>query len=259
MNKENPYVQRIRDWSPILNAKQRNVRNITVVEEDRANCLMHLALIEGTKDHPDRFWDPKYERWEVCYMVTQKEKLKEIQLKFKKHQQTQLNSGNRMPETYPPDLLEERLKVEANIQVKQEEVAMLNEWLKTAVDRIEEEAQVDFSVNPLNWPPGGSLRDGILCEINGQKCERNTEGILVIKEPRSQYDSLLVYRFKAEIMEVMGREYRRRINLEDKAAKRENRDKRPVPKPLAPVYDKASDLITYPGYSQHALSKLQTS
>ncbi len=251
-NRENPYLKRRREFSPILNSKQRNDRNITVDPGSIQNLQSHINMIEGSSDpkHLGRYFDSGSGSFVLSFMPLLKEDLEKVHVTFKGFLQSQVDQGNEPSDLWPPSLLEKRQLLEAQIEIRNEELT----WLREKIEELKkeealvEETKVNFLANPITWPPGGSLSNGILQSINGQKVTLNDDGILVINEPRSPYHGMLVWKFKAQIMGPLGAEHRYRTRKEDKQALVENRPKKRVKYPPRPIYNAKEDKITYPDY-----------
>lgn len=244
---ENPYVARAIERSPILNERQRTIRNVSVQEHSIDNLQSHIYLIEGTKENPGFYYDGERHQLERSFLPILEEDLVEVEKDFQRHKQNQINSGNEPTEQWPANLLEKRQRLEASISVRRDELVWLASRIEELKAEVVEEKQYDFKKkHPLNWPPGGSLRGGVLESINGQRCSVGNDGILFIDEPESPYNQLLVHMFKGLIMMPLGAEYRYRCREETKLAKAENRPPKKVDYPPPPIYKEGE--ITYPNY-----------
>lgn len=94
------------------------------------------------------------------------ERLKEIKQEFKDHQQSRINEGWDKPTVMPPELEARYYDMEARINVREDELARLEQiraaWEKEVEDKRKSEV--------LRYGAQGStqLRDGIVVEIDGQ-------------------------------------------------------------------------------------------
>jgi hypothetical protein len=255
---DNQYVKRLRKLSPILNPAQRNTQNISVVEHDIQNLQSNIFLIEGGTSEPGKYWDSERKAFIIAYLPSRKNDLKKIEEKYKIEKQTALNNGDKPLTEWPEHLLQEKKECQARILIYEEEVSWLKEKIKKAEATAEANKINKSGINPDRRQWGaGKLKDGILVEVAGQKVSPNKSGILEISDPNSPYFSMPVWKWKAEVVNPMFAEFRLRCRNEDKAALLENRPKKAIAFPPAPIFDKKSGNIEYYQYSSKTLSKLK--
>lgn len=257
----NPIIGRIRSQSFILNPANRNAKNGFFNESSPADLKTQIMLIQGGEKEKGQFWDKERSRFEIAYLPSRQKDLKAVESEYKNYCQMQLNSGNRAPENWPDHLLVKKQEAEARIQIHEEELTWLRGKLEAAVKEAEalKPATEGGLYSDRSMWGIAKMRDGVLSHVAGQTCSLNSEGLLEISDAKSPFNSLPVWRFKAEICNPMHSEYSYRCRQEDKAALKENRPKKAVAFPPAPKYDKKTDTIIYTGYSENTLSKLQTS
>ena len=136
---------------------------------------------------------------------------KQIHNEFKNFQQRQVNEGNRRPTIEPPELLEKRLKIEANIDVTKTELTLLEKKL----EEFENKVVKANNENVLKYGVKGSgkLRNGVLCEVDGQKISLTREKILVIDDKRSCYNGMLTADYFEKIVKPWGKAKSKLNNL----------------------------------------------
>lgn len=128
-------------------------------------------------------------------LESHEDKLKE---KFTLYQTTQVNLGYRIPqEMLPEDQLID-LELQATRDVLTEEIGLLEE----ALSKIDSRKKEIDTGNILKYGPVGSgrLHGGILVKIDGQKVSKNKKGELVIDEPSSPYNKMLIHRYRDMVL-----------------------------------------------------------
>lgn len=254
----NSKIERLRQKSPILNVRQRNVRNGIFNENSADDLKSRIILLEGGDEYKNQRWNSEKKKFETAFLEVLRNKLKKVQQEFESYKQMEINTGNRPPKQWPPHLLEKREDAEAHLAVAEEELS----WLKSKLEKVEAEAEKPAKegglfADPRTWS-SSTTRDGIIDTVAGQKCAMNEEGILYITDESSPYQGMLVWKFKGEIALPMFREYSHRQRAEVASTLKENRIRRKVDFPPAPTYNKATDTVVYEGYSDSVLKKLQT-
>ncbi|MBE0654677.1 MAG: hypothetical protein IH594_12810, partial [Bacteroidales bacterium] len=132
-----------------------------------------------------------------------KENLQAIEDRFTSYKVNRKRQGFDRTEEYPPKLLEERCRAEARIDVANREL----EYLKDKLDKFFTQPEQDLEESRiLEFGPrgAGQLRNGVLCEIDGQKVtpiKVDDEEILVISSPKSKYFGLSIPDYRKHIMQ----------------------------------------------------------
>jgi hypothetical protein len=111
--------------------------------------------------------------------------LVEIDEKFKNYCKSQLKQGRAKPTVWPLELLQERLKMEANLFILNEEIIEINRRLKLFAEKDKEISDKDI----LKFGPRGHarLQNSVLVEIDGMGVrehyvKKGEESILIIDE-----------------------------------------------------------------------------
>jgi len=241
----------------------------------RPNYFRQLIIeIEGTKETPGFVFYKSEKNFQRSLIGRQKDKLSDLQGRFTEWQNKIRNQGDLPPKEWPEFLANERNRIEAKIQVYNEEVVELKRRLKEAED-------IEASVKPeesecLPTDKGlwgnGRLRNGMLVSIGGQKTamknmnadEENEDGkdpeyIMCIADDRSPYNNMEVWRFKSEVMKALSIEMGYRQRLENKRAKAEDRAAKILRSwPEAPSWDAKTKTVTLPdSYSDFTKNKLK--
>ncbi len=179
---------------------------------------------------------------EIKYL---KLRLVDVKHAFKNYSQQQINEGNRPAEELPPNLLEEFLRYSAKVDLSDKELAIITAKLETFADE-KEKQELEAMLKPGQWSTA-RIKYGVLSSIGGQKVSLNKRNILAINDPRSPYDTLEVWRYKAEVLIPMAKERSFLNRAEEKLAKAEKR----LPKKKkvkSPKFNKKMSMIEYPGY-----------
>jgi len=185
-----------------------------------------------------------------------KEHLQSFDVAFEQLQQDRINQGRPPITEWPSDLQAEKARFEARIIVANEEYQWLQERFKIASESVEKEQNPGMPPNRKNWNGSRVLVQGILKQIDGQLVDLSNDGILIIEDQRSPYDQMPVWRYEIDVVGAMHEEYRRRKRKEDKAAEKENRPRKPVGFPAAPIFNRKTDSIEYVNYSTKTLRKI---
>jgi len=248
----NPYLQRYRAESLILGKRNATWLNQPVLEGDPSNLKSHLLQIRGGED--GHYFNSHNKRI-PSRMVLLEEQLKEVEQKWNNYCQDRLNVGEPKPVIWPEHLQEQKDRLEAKLQVANEEVRWLSIHLQKAEDQ-KPESRGNLLSNPRYWGTG-NLRDGHLVRIAGWDVAPDDTGLLRISDPTSPYDGIEVWRFKAQVVNPMHYENRLRGRKETKEALEKNRSKKSIPFPKPPTFDPVSGNIEYQGYSNETIRKIK--
>lgn len=163
---------------------------------DKQNIESEIIWLEGNK-HGMVFNRDSGEET-IALIPAAKEQLKELEIKFRTYQQRKVNEGFNRPAEMPNQMLKEKLKLEATLDVYQEELAELKKRLKKFTEAEDGEHKEMVLANGPNG--AGSLHDGILVEIDGQKVTLNEDNVLTIDEPSSPYNKMFVANYRQSIV-----------------------------------------------------------
>lgn len=126
-----------------------------------------------------------------------KKQLRTLQKRFSNYQQQRVNEGYQRPKEMPDEMLKERLELEARLDVFNEELKELKR--REASIQVEEDKEHAHLLLAYGVASGGSLYNGILVELDGQKVSLNSNNILIIDDPLSPYDGVLVADYREYI------------------------------------------------------------
>lgn len=126
------------------------------------------------------------------------QEIEALDLKFKNLKVTARREGRSEPAEMPRQLLEEKLRLEAQIDVISERAAQFKQELVEVEAREQEAEQAKI----LQYGPKGSgkMRDGVLSIIDGQPIRVNRKGVLVINCPQSPYHKMLVEDYRTQVV-----------------------------------------------------------
>lgn len=129
--------------------------------------------------------------------------LSAIDLKFENLKVTARREGKTEPAEMPRQLLDEKLRLEAQIDVISERVAEF----KQEMAKFEAQEQAEQDAKILQYGPIGSgkLRDGILAEIDGQSIKVSRSGTLVINCPQSPYHKMKVEDYRSHVVALFSK------------------------------------------------------
>ena len=180
-------------------------KRYNVYHDEIDRLMINSQILNGGKEKPSIhtiFWDKqniqgqlltiignnkglyKRENTEhIAFIPFVQLKLQELEDKFQKHCKQQTRQGHSRPKEMPPDMLKERLLLEAQLIVYQEEVVELQRRLKLNTDK---EQEISYS-NVLKSGPAGHSRveDGVIVELDGMTVkefreDEDAEPVLII-------------------------------------------------------------------------------
>jgi hypothetical protein len=153
--------------------------------------------LQGLKWELIGFKDGQYrhdEKWYNAKIPLLKNQLAAIEEKFQGYIEQQINAGYDEPENMPIEMFNAKLIIECRLDIAQEELAKVEERLKTFVDK--EDHTSDDRVLRFGLMQSGRLQGGVLVELDGQRIGRNAEGLLIIADKRSIYHGLSVPEYR---------------------------------------------------------------
>jgi hypothetical protein len=183
--------------------------------------------------------------------------LEAIEQKWKDYQKRKLNSGYPKPTEWPKELLNEKLKFQARLDVTQSEVDALTKKLKEFKDV--EEQKTDNNVLEYGCIGHGHFHGtraadpdliNTLKEIDGQTISQTGDGLLIINDSRSIYFGLSVADYRGKVCKQFINEQRQRDREKLKKLQLKAREEGlPLPKQLVargPVKISKSSLPPWP-------------
>lgn len=177
--------------SQILNGGGRHPSFDTILW-DRNSIESEIIWLKGNAK--GMYYDRNSGEESLALIPQAKRHLKELDHRFQNYQQQRVNEGNYRPTEMPSYMLEERLKIEARLDVYKEELMELGKRRKVYKD--EEDKEHEHMLLAYGVASSGSLRDSILVELDGQTVSLNSKNILIIDDEGSPYDGLLVADYK---------------------------------------------------------------
>jgi hypothetical protein len=170
-------------------------------------CQHLLRTLQGNKQ--GKYQTSRGEQ--VSKVQKLKNKIEAVMQQFNQRNKRRVVEGSPPMQELPEDLQEQRLMLEAKLDVALEEVDAVKKQLKSFEEQTEEVADDQM----LKYGPQGhvTLQGGIPAEVDGQKANVNENGIPVIEDKRSPYDGLTVMAYKALVVQPW-LESRNQINRE---------------------------------------------
>lgn len=260
------YVARYTAESYILNPGTGRGLEPMIDSNNLDSLQRELTRIQGANggEHHGEYHLPDVRNsagghWHLSRLFDLRRQLKDIETKFKIYQKAMVNAGNAKPNTYPEEMAEEHAVVTAKIKVCEAEIEKLNSLIRPL---LEVKAEAESAILPRRqWNICETDEDGILTKIGGMLCSRqdpeDDTSILVIRDERSPFDGMFVWRFKAQILGAIVRETSYRQNTERKLAVKEGRPAQPIPHVATPIFNADTQSIEYPGYSNSVLKKIK--
>lgn len=255
MTQKEKFAAMYRRESNILHPLQLGQGNLLepVIEGDLQNLFAHRLRLTGELDGE---WKGHYsynDKWSTAEVPTYELMLKELAGDFRNHQQMELNQGNQLSKEYPKELLAKREQLEAKLLVFDEEVKFLDKLIVSAqTSKKEADEKREPVLGKKSTWNRQEQRNGVLTSVAGQVVKPDEDGILRISDPRSPYNTLLVYRWRGEVVRPLNREFSWRTRQE---MKKVPDDRKKVHYPAAPTYDRKTDKISYEGYAPGPLKK----
>lgn len=163
---------------------------------DRRSVQTELFRLQG--DENGLITNRTYGTSVPAYIPAVQEKLRQLKAKFAEYCSERDKQGFKIPEVMPPDMLKERLQLEAKLDCFLREAEQLENMLAKH-EEVQEEIHNSecLSHGPLG---NGVLKNGDLESIDGQAVSR-INGILVITESGSPYKGMSVRDYRSKISE----------------------------------------------------------
>ena len=228
---------------------------------DKRNCEA-VALEIGGNDKGVYF---KQDVARIAGIPYTKNQLKELAEEWESFKKRIVREGYGIPtdEQMPIKLQDRKYILESRLDILEEELVKINDKLKTFVDKEEEESTEAVLKNGLMCC--GSLRDGVLNEIDNQNCkmidQEDEEEILCIVDNRSIYNFMSVsdYRKLAAIFRAS------EIERDVQELKRIQAEQKRRGLPISQEYSSYNrvvpkeDLPAWPAWAiNHKIEKLET-
>jgi hypothetical protein len=177
---------RFRLDSQILNSGSAAPGDIFKIIDWSKDSLKSL-LLELKGNEEGYFYKPDSQIHQLASIPAIENKLTEIDEEFKRYQQMKVNEGHALPEQMPLELMEQKLKAEAKLDVYSEELEQIQKMLEKC-DKKEQEASNKNFLNRKRLGCG-KLRCGILISVDGQHVSTLND-VLIIDDDKSPYDGM---------------------------------------------------------------------
>lgn len=127
-----------------------------------------------------------------------RKQVQECESRFESYCQQREAAGYDRPTTWPPHLLKGRCQAEARLDVSLREIEFLQSKLATMFVEPERKRSDEkvLAFGPLG---SGKLREGVLAELDGQRCQL-IDGVLIITEESSPYHGMRVRDYREFIV-----------------------------------------------------------
>ena len=191
------HYDRLKMSSVVMNAESRHATTSHAGDYNDPVFVRSLKVTwEGNEE--GKHFVPGTEAWRRSRIPGIKDKLTEVDEQFKHYQQRRVNEGNRRPEEMPTEMKEEKLKLEARLDIATEELDVINVHLS----KIESKKRVGDDSKVLKHGPRGHgwLKAGILWEMDGQNVRLTNKDVLVIDDKRSPFDGMMCADYKEHIV-----------------------------------------------------------
>ena len=253
----NEYLERYRRQSTILNGYQNaSSMNQPLIPGNPSNLNSHLLQLLGgdqNSKNPRHYLAPE-NKWVQGRIPYLREELVQLEKKWEQHCLSELKIGNVKPREWPDDLRDKKLKAEARLEISLEE----QQELQRLIDQAEQDKKAREK-KPTNsrLSGAGRLSNGVLVEFCDWNVSMNSEGILAIDDTSSPFNTMEIWRLKAEVLNVISQENVLRHKTEEQQALKEGRSRRKVPYPQTPIWNRNNDLIEYIGIDNSIIRKLK--
>ena len=249
---ENRFISIYQSQSNILAPGAPSMMTEFVVKGNLDNLRSHMLRIKGGTDGD--YLNSQGKRV-PAKLIQLKEQKKNLEDQWERFCQSRIAVGEPKPKIWPEHLQEKKDKLQARLQVAQEEIAWLEKEIGSA--EVGEAARKKKVVSPQHWG-AGQLRNGELIEFCGWSVSPDSSGLLRILDPSSPFNGLAIWRLKSQVVNPLHYEYRVRMRKEAGAAQAENRKRKEVKFPKPPTFDQKSGNIEYPGdYDPSTIRKLK--
>lgn len=249
-------VNRYSRESRILNPRgARGIENFMNFNDPQ---VIRTELIEHKGNQSGEYWNPgrlsgSRSSMHTAVLPSLLDARKALQAMFETYQKSEVAIGNRPPKTWPSNLLDEKIILDAKIRVTELEIEKLEELLKPLEEK--KEAEQNEPLARKHWARC-ELHDGRLVKMAGWRVgfPENEEILHILEGP---FANMPCWMFKSQILKAIQSEesYRRRQEL--KAAEAEERRPRPVAKVLTPTWNPESKQISYEGYSNATIKRIK--
>lgn len=154
------------------------------------------------------------------------ERCTEIDHQFERTKQKAVNEGRKPPEDMPKDMMEELHRRQARWDVAAEEYNLLKRQLADFTER--EKRGADEAVLRRGPRGIGKIKNGVLCEVDGQNVSQDAKGVLFIDDPRSPYDGMTAVDYTETVVKPWKRAQAKAQRLEYEAAHAEGREAKKI-------------------------------
>lgn len=172
--------------SIVMNSSARS-RSFSHSGDWSSRQYIKLLIDEWKGNETGRYYSPESRQWVLARIPLLQQKLTELEKQYAGREQQAENEGKEFTEAQ--DLHERKMQLQAAMDISNEELAVLEDILKNLKE--EDEEIEERKILSRGLAQAGRLRDGILCELDGQRCEMIND-VLIIVEPSSPYRGMSV-------------------------------------------------------------------
>lgn len=183
-------IDRLMLQSDILNGGGRTLNAASRIY-NRGGIEMELLIIRGNKNGGFFKGTNEY----PSHILIAKADLEEMEIKFEKYCERVMAAGRRKPQEMPPEMLEQKLKIEAKLFVLESEAEELDKRLAPYLNTEKEKSDNNVL---RNGPRGSSrLKNGVIVEMDGMTVSEHLnpvtdEVVFIINDTRAkQYNGYL--------------------------------------------------------------------
>ena len=213
---------RLASRSNILGDSDRNDFKNAFSDSGIGECESSLLQLVGNDDN--KYKEEK--TWYTALIPAAKENLQEVYKDFKRWQKKQVSDGQsiQLPKEWPSEMLTERLKAEARLDVRRKEKDLLEhriQKLKEEQGKTEADKQMlpDGPICDFDKRYTGKFRrTEKLDSVDGQNISYSTEGVPYIDDEDSPYHQMPIATYRQMSKQWMKQHRIRKIDL----AKRRN-------------------------------------
>lgn len=200
-------LDRLRANSKVINPSI-NVAGPDTKFFDRNEYLGLEQELVGSKSNNEKnvnhefFYDHTWRIWQISHIPGTRRELAKIELMFNEFQQSRVNAGFEEPTEWPAELFEKKLKLEARLDMYEEELELVQKALKDYVKEdkeIEDKNMLKYGLKQVSRFHGLKQPDdsliNVISIIDGQKISE-VNGLLVITSKNSPYRGLRIIDYR---------------------------------------------------------------
>lgn len=260
-------VERYRRESSLLGPQHAGSLNFPINKNSKSDIESELARIDGAPDGKNKGKYHMVDRragdgsfYHLAKIPDLKFRIRDLEKQFARFQISELENGNKRPDEYPPELREKRDELNARLTVGMEEKKLLLSFLEPL---LKEQVEKEEAILPRRQWGTWTTENGVKTRLGGFKVGKlppengeEQDPTLYLLDDRCPYNGLQVHAFKSIVLQGLSLELNFRIRSETKSAIAENRAKRPVQYPQAPIWHKEKNTWEFPGWAPRIIDRI---